>query len=254
MGKLFVGVLWDNITEPRATYSSQGTNITVVHEGDYTVVNSALESEQGLTNSEIAAGGLRLRPPQNANVAMTTVYEGNVTNIQNQQDSSAEVRTSLGRIGREVMKITQKWHVTFSTGLPTGERWLGCCAITDSGCNDNWIQHDVLVSAGLGDHILEVPGDPAIYKGAIGEHRADRFIPLYWYVDQAGTCRPDNFFVSSTIPVSMILGKEYIDEFLQSYFPEAYEYNPRKVDEDKDKKTILPHIWTRLEPRTKGKY
>jgi hypothetical protein len=111
------------------------------------------------------------------------------------------------------------------------------------------------VSAGLGNHILEVEGDPAIYKDASEtEHRADRFIPLYWYVDQDGTCRPDNFFVSPTIPFSMILGKECVDEFLQNIFPEAYKYNPRKVDEDKDKKTILPHIWTRLEPRTKGKY
>jgi hypothetical protein len=226
-------------------------------------VYSAPKPEHGLTEGEIVAGGLRIHPPQNANISLKTVYNGDITNVQ--QESTAAVHTSLGQ---EVKRILGKWSITFSTGSVTGKRWSGCRAITDTACNGNWIKHDVIVLAGLEKYILDVEGNPMIATDASGiEHRADKFITLSWYLNEELAVRSDLFFVAPAIPFQMIFGKEFIDENLAKVFPVAYAGDsPEQMDEDEaedkgedededgdeDQKTILS--FTRLRPRNKGKY
>jgi hypothetical protein len=218
-------------------------------------VYNAPEAKGSLKEGEIVVGGLRIHSPPNANIQLNTHVSGGITNFR--RDSTAAVRTSLGQ---EVKKILDRWSITFSTGLVTGKRWSGCRAATDNLCNGNWIKHDVLVVAGLENHILNVEGEPMITKDASGnEHRADKFIDLSWYLNEELAIRSDRFFVAPSIPVPMILGKEFMDENFAQLFPKAWaQHNPPKKDEDEDEdeepKTILPNIATRLKPKSKGEY
>ncbi|KAL2011661.1 hypothetical protein VTN00DRAFT_4379 [Thermoascus crustaceus] len=152
-----------------------------------------------------------------------TGLRGLVEQVISQQDKDKQAIEDLSKSVRSAQsQSTPPWGSSLSDGFSFTatilvphqngfERTLGRGQL-DSGCDDNWVSSELLSRAGLLDQVQELDEKPH-YLGFGGESSgAAGIIDLTWRANNSSVTRTTTFFVHSSAPFDMVLGKRFMTQ------------------------------------------